>query len=767
MAIKNLLNRTSLQAKTMFFISLVIFLFISLTTVFYVRDFHTNYLQAIEWRSVSLAQSLRHDISSKYQVFGGIADTDLLLEAAYLQCRKLYLANRDMHVAFVSLLSRDGTVITHNDSSLWGDKLEYPVLLKALQSAKISTVHAGGFYHTLVPILDEESNLLAVIDVGFPRTIVDQKIGKSIQKAILFCLLFFILVSLLVGLFIRHLVARPIDRFVQATADIARGDLLREIYTDETPEFKALSMSLQHMRDSIRENLEALERKNQQVKALIACSPVGLFSLDLAGGVVIWSESAERLFGWHAEEIVGRSLPTIPEQEQAQFDTMLKQIYNGHMLMGVELLQERMDGSNFHASLSGAPIRDDRGRIIGIMWAVEDISERMEREKEHADVRKRLAQVQQLEAIGRLAGGVAHDYNNTLGVILGYSELLLNKLDKDDPKRENVKRIIEATRHSADITRQLLTFARKQTVEPQILHLNEQVDHTLKMLHRLIGENIQVDWCPAEDLGLVKVDPTQVNQILANLCINARDAMKQGGKITIETRNILVDEKYCGSHPDSKCGEFVCLIVSDTGIGMDREILDKIFEPFFTTKGKFEGTGLGLATVYGIVKQNNGFVNVYSEPGKGSKFSVYFPLYHGKFISKRPFSDTGPVLGQGERILLVEDEESMLKLSHHILEELGYTVFSADRPLEAIELVEKEHLQIDLLLTDVILPDMNGRELAEQLSTWLPGLKTLYVSGYTANVIADSGILEDGVSFLAKPFSQDELARKVREVLAA
>ncbi len=767
MSVKDLMNRKSLQAKIMFCISLVILLFISVTTVLYVRDFHVNYLQAIEWRSVSLAQSLRRDIISRYQTFGNLADADLILEAAYLPCRDLYLANRDMHVAFVSLLKQDGTVITHSDPEQWRTKQEQPALLDALEASEITTVRVDRLYHTLIPVINEQGSLLAVIDVGFPRDIVEQKIGDSIRLAILFCLAFFLLASLLVGFLIHHLVVRPIDRFIQATEDIARGDLSREIHTDETSEFKALSKSLAHMRDSIRRNLEAVERKNQQVKALIACSPVALFSLDLAGAVHIWTASAERLFGWRADETAGRSLPTIPEQEQVKIDQVLEQVHKGNTIMGVELLQQKMDGSEFQASLSAAPIRDSRGVIIGSMGAVEDISERMEREKERAEVQKHLAQIQQLESVGRLAGGVAHDYNNTLGVILGYSELLLDKLGEDDPRRENVQRIIEAARHSADITRQLLIFARKQDIEPQVIQLNEVVEHMLKMLHRLIGEDFRLEWMPGEELGLINADPTQIDQILANLCINARDAMKQGGTITIETRNVIVDGKYHSSHPEVKEGEFVCLIVSDTGIGMDKTIQNKIFEPFFTTKSRSEGTGLGLATVYGIVKQNNGFINVYSAPDKGSTFSVYFPLHHGKVTPELLAADTAPVQGHGEHILLVEDEAAILELCRRLLEGLGYRVFSAGGPLEAIQLVESEPLRIDLLLTDVILPDMNGRELAAQLSSRIPGLKILYISGYTPAVIADSGILESGVNFLSKPFSREELAGKVRDVLDA
>jgi PAS domain S-box-containing protein len=376
-----------------------------------------------------------------------------------------------------------------------------------------------------------------------------------------------------------------------------------------------------------------------------------------------------------------------------------------------------------------------------------------------------LAQAQKMESVGRLAGGVAHDYNNISSIIIGYSELALEQVEQSDPLHDDLMEILTAAKRSTYITRQLLAFARKQTIAPRVLDLNEVIENMLKMLQRLIGEDINLAWLPGAKIWPIKIDPSQVDQILANLCVNARDAIANVGKVTIETKNINFDEDYCSNHSDFLPGEYVLLAVSDDGSGIAPKTLDKIFEPFFTTKGLSKGTGLGLATVYGIVKQNNGFINVYSEPDKGTTIKIYLSRHTGQAVEAPRKAALEIQLSRGETILLVEDDGPILKFGKRILEELGYAVLSFASPTEATKLAEEQVSEIDLLITDVVMPGMNGRELSEYLQHLYPNLKTLFMSGYTANVIAHRGVLEDGVSFISKPFSKKDLAAKVRDIL--
>lgn len=394
----------------------------------------------------------------------------------------------------------------------------------------------------------------------------------------------------------------------------------------------------------------------------------------------------------------------------------------------------------------------------GILCFLRDVSEekRLEAQFMHA---------QKMEAVGRLAGGVAHDYNNMLTVIIGNTELALMDVAPPDPLHKQLREIREVAGRSADLTRQLLAFARKQTITPKALDLNATVSGMLNMLRRLIGEEIDLAWRPGADLWVVKIDPGQIDQVLANLCVNARDAITGVGKVTIETGNITFDKAYCASNIDFEPGEYVLLAVSDDGCGMDEETKAHLFEPFFTTKGVGRGTGLGLATVYGIVRQNDGFINIYSELAQGTTFKIYFPRYKVEPAEEHVESAAEIPLGGNETVLIVEDEEAILDLGKRILEDFGYTVLIAKTPEEAIRLVKENAGDIHLLITDVVMPEMNGRALAERLTAIVPDLKYLYMSGYTADVIAHRGILEEGVHFIQKPFSKKDLAVKVRKVL--
>ncbi|MFH7319952.1 transporter substrate-binding domain-containing protein [Desulfurivibrio sp. D14AmB] len=403
-----------------------------------------------------------------------------------------------------------------------------------------------------------------------------------------------------------------------------------------------------------------------------------------------------------------------------------------------------------------------KGLMASMVW---EVTERVRAAREQEKLQEQLLQARKMESVGQLAGGVAHDFNNMLSVIMGYTEMAIADIDPNDRLCGDLHEIRSAAERSANITRQLLAFARRQIIAPEVLGLNERVGSTLKMLRRLIGEDIELAWLPGAGVWPIKIDPSQLDQLLANLCVNARDAIAGVGKITIESRNITFDENYCAHHQEAIPGDFALLMVSDDGCGMERSVREHIFEPFFSTKGVGEGTGLGLATVYGIVKQNEGFINVYSEPGKGTTFKIYLPRHPGDADELASAGAIESPRAQGETVLLVEDERAILRMGQKMLEKLGYRVLAAGSPREALALVNGHAGGIELLITDVVMPGMNGRELAEKLLGQYPELKVLYMSGYTADVIAHRGVLDEGVSFIPKPFAEQELAVKVRQVL--
>jgi len=423
----------------------------------------------------------------------------------------------------------------------------------------------------------------------------------------------------------------------------------------------------------------------------------------------------------------------------------------------------KADGTELFVDVSLTPIVIRGEKILHVAWR--DITERKRAEEEQERLRSQLMQAHKMESVGRLAGGVAHDFNNILQTILGYAEMALMRVGAADPLRHNLQQILQAGRKSADLTRQLLAFARKQVMNPRILDLNDIIPGMFQMLQRLIGEHIDLVWMPGHKLWNLKMDPSQIDQILANLVVNARDAIDGSGRITIETGNRVVDREYCSGLLECAPGDYVTLTVSDNGCGINLENITNIFEPFFTTKGLGQGTGLGLATVYGIVKQNDGFISVRSEPAKGATFTIHLPRVAGEATKVPVESQDRSLLKGSETILLVEDNEVVLELCLHLLQGLGYKVLSARTPGEAIRTAGEYSGAIDLLITDVIMPEINGKELANRLGAVRQGLRCLFMSGYMADVIANHGVLEQGVLFLQKPFTMKSLAEKVREAL--
>ncbi|MBN1515784.1 PAS domain S-box protein [Candidatus Sumerlaeota bacterium] len=428
----------------------------------------------------------------------------------------------------------------------------------------------------------------------------------------------------------------------------------------------------------------------------------------------------------------------------------------------VETTHRRKDGTTFPVEVT-ISFFNFKGKEYAFSF-VQDITERKKVEEDNAKLELQLRQAQKLESVGQLAGGIAHDFNNMLSVILGYAELLKLDLPLESSEWSHVLEIEKAATHSKEITRQLLAFSRKQIIAPESINLNQLIDERKKTLARLIGENIELRFIPADDLGLIRFDPSQLDQILINLAINARDAMPSGGKLTLETGNVTLDEEYCRTHVEHRPASYVLLKISDNGIGMDRETVTHVFEPFFTTKEVGKGTGLGLATVYGIIKQNEGTINVYSEVGLGTTFKIYIPRSDDAPESRKRAEPISLISGS-ETILLVEDDEMVRGMTSAMLEQLGYTTIIADSPEHAVSICEDNDDKVDLLLTDVVMPGISGTELSEKIQKFRPGIKTLYMSGYTTNVIVHHGMLEDSVNFIQKPFSLNDLARKIRLTL--
>jgi PAS domain S-box-containing protein len=505
-----------------------------------------------------------------------------------------------------------------------------------------------------------------------------------------------------------------------------------------------------------RKQVEESVRKLSQA---IEQSPVSIVITDVEGRIEFVNAKFSQITGYSNAEVLGQHIRILKSNETPVelYRQLWTTITSGGVWQG-EFHNRKKNGELFWENATIAPVRDVNNVISHYVAVKEDITGRKKLEEQ-------LRQSQKLEAAGQLAGGVAHDFNNMLGVIIGYAQMTLQKVALHDPVRKNLEEILKAGLRSSDITRQLLAFARKQTIEPKILDLNDMVEGMLKMLRRLIGENIDLVWLPGANVWPVKMDPSQIDQILVNLCVNARDSIAGIGKITLETQTVDFNDAYCADHEGFLPGEYVMLAVSDNGSGMDKRTKDKIFEPFFTTKGLGKGTGLGLATVYGIVKQNAGFINVYSEPGYGSIFKIYLPRHVVKIEPVNRESPLALSVGGHETILLVEDESAVLDVVKLMLEGLGYIVLSASTPGEALRLASENSGDINLLITDLVMPEMTGRDLAKHLTSLYPELKCLFMSGYTRDIIAHQGILDEGVNFIQKPFSKQELAAKVREVL--
>lgn len=501
------------------------------------------------------------------------------------------------------------------------------------------------------------------------------------------------------------------------------------------------------------------EAERERLLAAIEQAGEAICITDVQGAIEYANPAFERITGYNREELLGQNPRILKSgrQDGGFYHELWQTISSGRTWKG-RLINKRKDGVLFTEAATISPVTDETGRIVNYAAVKRDITE-------YLQLTEQFQQLQKLESVGRLAGGVTHDYNNMLTVILGYTEIALTKVGSNESLRADLKEVLQASRRSRDLTRQLLAFARKQTIAPRELDLRETVGGMITMLCRLVGENIELVWTPAPDLKQVEMDPAQFDQILVNLVVNARDAIIGAGKITIAAANVAVDEAHCSTYPGVPPGEYVLLTVSDTGSGMDQETRKYIFEPFFTTKDIGCGNGLGLPTVYGIVHQNRGFIDAYSEPDQGSIFRIYLPCFTGETARFRQDRVDGALTSRRETLMIVDDEPAILKVGQQMLERLGYRVVAAFTPGDALRLAEEHCERIDLLVTDVVMPQMHGNTLARLMKSRHPHLKVLFMSGYTTNTIVHRGEPGHGIHFIEKPFRLEDLAMKVREAL--
>ena len=543
-------------------------------------------------------------------------------------------------------------------------------------------------------------------------------------------------------------VTKPVER---AELSVRVRNLLRlKAYGDYYGKYSEM------LEGEVRSRTATLRETSQRLQAIVDAAPVAIIAADWAGPVVLWSKAATELLGWTEEEMLGKAIATIPDERRAEFEAARARNSRGEPTL-YETQRLRKDGSLVDVITSTAPLTGPDGSVTGTLGILVDTTERKQLEDQ-------LRQAVKMEGIGRLAGGVAHDFNNLLTVIGGRTYLLLNELPADHPMHRDLLVIQQTGERAAALTRQLLAFSRKQILKPTVLNLNEVVSNLRSLLERLLGEDVELVINLDPGLSSVMADHGQLEQVIVNLAVNARDAMLSGGRLTIETADVALDESHSRQYVDVASGTYVSLTVSDTGIGMDQATQAQIFEPFFTTKEVGKGTGLGLATVYGIIKQSNGHITVDSNAGIGTVFRIYLPRTAEAGTAKTEVErDTSP---RGtETLLLAEDDLDLRTLARDILEIQGYTVLEAADVEDAMRIAEHHEGVIQLLITDVVMPRMNGRALADAVRRHRPNIKMLFMSGYTDNAIVHHGVLEPGTPFLQKPFTLGTLGRKVREVL--
>ncbi len=626
---------------------------------------------------------------------------------------------------------------------------------RSRQALAVAFGEAGAAYERVSEAFDL---LVAVNETQAGERIrdVEERYGEArtlVLAATFAALLGGVAVALLGGVRLR----RRLEPLAAASAAVAKGDLAVRIDGGSADEIGRVERAFDSMTSTIEQRESDLRESRELYRRVVENSQELICLCAVDGRLTYASPSIRAVLGTGLEELVGEPIDMhVHSEDLGPFGRAFDTAARGEPTsVAVRLRSEGTDWIVVEGTLT--PIVSG-GVVEAVLGVARDVTDRVELEEQ-------LRQTAKMEAIGRLAGGVAHDFNNLLTAMGGFNELLLRELPEDDPRRPHAEEVEGAIRRAADLTQQLLAFSRRQMLSPRVVDVNEAVTRVEGLLQRVLGEDIDVRAMLAPGVSSVRVDPVQLEQVLLNLAVNARDAMPHGGTLTVETQNVELTEEYAAEHAGVSPGAYVVLAVSDSGEGMDADTVSKIFEPFFTTKAK--GTGLGLATVHGIVKQLDGEIQVYSEPGKGTTFKLYFPAATQKPEPITPPPEAGTPLGGSETVLVVEDDEFVARLVLQILERLGYTVLQAGSAEAAQQVVGAHEGTIDLLLTDVVLPGVNGRRLSRRLRAVRPGLRVLFMSGYTENAIVHGGALDADALFIHKPFSPDALARRIRDVLDA
>lgn len=603
-------------------------------------------------------------------------------------------------------------------------------------------------------------------------------LDREIVQAGLYFALTMVLVDVVLVLILYSMISRivitPLGKLQAYALSASRGDTdVPDTPMAFTGEMEVLRRSMARMLaelnlryEDVQKQIRRFRDSEERFRILVNTIPDYIWLKDPDGVFLSCNRMFCSLLNLYPEEIIGRTdYDFWPEPLADFFKEKDRRVMDTGQVLNNEERVPGQDGEDIVWDTIKAPVFYADGKLMGVMGIARDITARVQTEAEKIKLREQLNQAQKLESVGRLAGGVAHDFNNMLSVIRGNADLAEGEAGLPSRVKEYILEITRAADRSADLTRQLLAFARKEEVSPRLIRLNNALDGMLKMLNRLIGEDIELEWLPGKGVWSVKMDPSQLDHILVNLCVNARDAIKTDGRIAIETRNIKIDEGFCDTHPGARPGEFVMLAVRDNGEGIPKSVLPNIFDPFFTTKGRGKGTGLGLSTVYGVTRQAGGFITVYSEPGLGSVFHIYLPRVQDT-DNNRPENEKSDASPRGtETVLLVEDEVSILSMIANILEKQGYTVMATESPVEAVELAASFNGRIDLLLTDVIMPKLNGKDLSAIIRKDRPDLRVIFMSGYTADVIHKSDIERIDGRFIQKPFSNEDLLKTIREIL--
>lgn len=707
-------------------------------------------------------QAKTQDLSAAAKMVGSNCTAALAFGDAQSATEILSALRAKQHVTNASIYDKDGKVFaSYSRDAL---PVEFPRLLPQAQSTAITggkmvlsqPIALGdrpiGAIHMEADLLDLDARLMRFLEIDS----------------------FVLLVSLAVAFLLSARLQRVVSGPIRELADTALAVSSRENFSiratkrgnDEIgllfDQFNSMLDRIQQRDTELQEAHDQLEtrvaERTSYLNALIENNPLAILVLDPERKIQLCNPSFEILFQWNHEDAIGKPVVDLFPKEKALPETSVDfgdAPNEGSIALTTRRV--RKDGSYVDVELHLVPLTV-RGRVLGSLGIYQDVTQR-------GVLERQLRMAQKMEAVGRLSGGIAHDFNNLLGVIIGYIQVIKRSLVSGNSLFEYAEEIEKASQRAVALTRQLLAFSRQQVLEPVVLNLNALVADMQKMLPRLIGEDIDLNLVFEPALGQVKADPGQLEQVVMNLAVNARDAMPDGGKLTIQTDNAEIDPAFAREHAGSKPGRYVKLVVSDTGIGMDQETQAQIFEPFYTTKGRDKGTGLGLATVYGVVKQSNGYITVDSEKGKGAAFSIYLPLVEQHVEAPAKSNPERLDVHGSETILLVEDAEPLRKLAHLFLKENGYRVVVAADGSEAQEVAAQISGPIDLLLTDVVMPGINGRVLAERLAPLHPAMKVLYMSGYTDSFIAGHGVLEPGTHLLRKPFTEEVLVRKVRDLL--